>query len=92
MTPIVNIEQLRARAAQERVFFDHMDRIVAALSITVDAVARMRREVPNITPAEIAKSLAFAADEIAADPSSSNRLRLAGEGIRLVHTNPDEAF
>ena len=41
-------------------------RLRAALRITVDAVTRMRREVPGITPDEVARSFEIAAEEIRA--------------------------
>jgi hypothetical protein len=58
------VERLRARLQEQQAFDAHMDRLSAALRITVDAVTRMRREVPGITRDEIAGTFRVAAEEI----------------------------
>jgi len=58
------VDRLRARAEEQQAFDAHMNRLRAALRITVDAVTRMRREVPGITPGEVVRSFEVAAEEI----------------------------
>jgi hypothetical protein len=60
------VDRLRAKAAEERVLAAHMDRIHAALPIIKDAVYKLRREVPDITIAEIAGTFEIAAEQLRA--------------------------
>jgi hypothetical protein len=56
--------RLRARAAEEQATFAHLDRLYAAHIIVADAIARMRREIPALTPDEITRTFQTAAEEL----------------------------
>ena len=60
------VDRLLALSAEQQAFDARMDRLRAGLRMTVDAVTRMRREVPGITPDEVARSFEIAAEEIRA--------------------------
>lgn len=86
-------DKLETSAAAHKAFYAHLERLAAAIAITIDAAARMRSEIAGITPNEISHSFMLAAEQLRLPDQISNCCRGGTRGrAQFPHPMDDIPF